>query len=155
MLTLSGNLFDGAHGDGQEERVSALLEARDVRIERIVSLGQKSPPGFWYEEPWAEWVVVLAGSAGLRFEGEADVKVLSEGDYILIPARVKTPRRMDKQGSCDGLACRSLSRNRIEPESCNSITACHSSLGGDFGEWIDIVKDAQHRLRRRERSSRP
>jgi cupin 2 domain-containing protein len=33
--------------------------------------------------------VVLAGSAGLRFEGEADVKVLSEGDYILIPARVK------------------------------------------------------------------
>ena len=33
--------------------------------------------------------MVLAGSAGLRFEGEADVKVLSEGDYILIPARVK------------------------------------------------------------------
>jgi cupin 2 domain-containing protein len=89
MLTLSGNLFDGAHGDGQKERISALLEARDVRIERIVSLGQKSPPGVWYEEPWAEWVVVLAGSAGLRFEGEADVKVLSEGDYILIPARVK------------------------------------------------------------------
>ncbi len=89
MLTLSGNLFDGAHGDVHRERVSALLEARDVRIERIVSLGQKSPPGYWYEAPWAEWVVVLAGSAGLRFEGEAEVKVLSGGDYILIPARVK------------------------------------------------------------------
>jgi cupin 2 domain-containing protein len=42
----------------------------------------------------------LAGSAGLRFEGEAEVKVLSEGDYILIPAHSgarKTPRRMDQQ----------------------------------------------------------
>ncbi len=37
----------------------------------------------------------------------------------------------------------------------DEITACHSSLGGEFGEWIDVVKDAQHRLRRRERSSRP
>ena len=37
----------------------------------------------------------------------------------------------------------------------DEITACHSSLGGEFGDWIDVVKDAQHRLRRRERSSRP
>jgi hypothetical protein len=35
------------------------------------------------------------------------------------------------------------------------ITPCHSSRGGEFGEGIDVVKDAQHRLRRRERSSRP
>jgi hypothetical protein len=32
----------------------------------------------------------------------------------------------------------------------DEITACHSSLGGEFGEGIDVVKDAQHRLRRRE-----
>ncbi len=89
MLMLSGNLFDGAHRDGQQERVSALLETSNLRIERIVSLGQKSPPGFWYNQSWAEFVMVLAGSAGLSFEGEAEVKVLSEGDYILIPARVK------------------------------------------------------------------
>ncbi len=37
----------------------------------------------------------------------------------------------------------------------DEITPCHSSLGGEFGEGIDVVKDAQHRLRRRERSSRP
>jgi hypothetical protein len=24
----------------------------------------------------------------------------------------------------------------------DEITACHSSLGGEFGEWIDVVKDA-------------
>jgi hypothetical protein len=32
----------------------------------------------------------------------------------------------------------------------DEITACHSSFGGEFDEWIDVVKDAQHRLRRRE-----
>jgi hypothetical protein len=37
----------------------------------------------------------------------------------------------------------------------DEITPCHSSLGGEFGEGIDVVKDAQQRLRRRERSSRP
>jgi cupin 2 domain-containing protein len=89
MLASFGNLFDGAPGDVHQEHAACLLEARHVRIERIVSLGQESPPGFWYDQPWAEWVVVLAGAAGLRFEGEAEVKVLSEGDYILIPARAK------------------------------------------------------------------
>src|ERR1700730_12515311 len=24
----------------------------------------------------------------------------------------------------------------------DEITACYSSLGGEFGEWIDVVKDA-------------
>jgi hypothetical protein len=35
------------------------------------------------------------------------------------------------------------------------IAARHSSHGGEFGERIDPVKDAKHRLRRREQSSRP
>ena len=90
MPALFGTLFEAAPEDMREEHVACLVEARHVRIERIVSLGQKSPPGFWYDQRWAEWVVVLAGSAGLRFEGEADVKVLSEGDYIHSGAR-KTP----------------------------------------------------------------
>ncbi|MFZ0494690.1 MAG: cupin domain-containing protein [Methylocella sp.] len=89
MSALSGNLFEAPPEDVREEHVACLVEARHVRIERIVSLGHRSPPGFWYDQPWAEWVVVLAGSAGLRFEGEAEVKVLSTGDYILIPARAK------------------------------------------------------------------
>jgi cupin 2 domain-containing protein len=89
MLASCGNLFEAVPEDMREEHVACLVEARHLKIERIVSMGQESPPGFWYDQPWAEWVVVLAGSAGLRFEDEAEVKVLSEGDYILIPARVK------------------------------------------------------------------
>lgn len=70
----------------RQEHVTGLLEARNVKSERIVSMGQRSPPGVSYDQPWAEWVVVLAGSAGLRFDGEAEAGVLSTGGYVLIPA---------------------------------------------------------------------
>lgn len=89
MLASFGNLFDGAQGDVRQEIVTSLVESPNLKIERIVSLGQQSPPGFWYDQPWAEWVLVLAGSAGLRFEGESEVRVLSPGDHIIIPARLK------------------------------------------------------------------
>jgi cupin 2 domain-containing protein len=42
------------------EIVETLLAAPDLRIERIVSLGQASPDGFWYDQPEAEWVLLLA-----------------------------------------------------------------------------------------------
>ena len=72
-----------------QERVTVLVGTPEVRIERIVSTGQASPPGFWYDQEWAEWVVVLAGSAGLRLEGEASVRHLSPGDHVIIPAHVR------------------------------------------------------------------
>jgi len=57
-----------------------------LRIERIVSNGQASPPDFWYCEPQAEWVLVLSGSARLRFADEDAVRVLRTGDCVDIPA---------------------------------------------------------------------
>jgi cupin 2 domain-containing protein len=89
MLVSCGNLFDAAPGDSRQEVVTSLLETPNLKIERIVSMGQASPPGFWYDQPFAEWVIVLAGSAGLCCEDEAEVRVLSPGDYVLIPARLK------------------------------------------------------------------
>jgi cupin 2 domain-containing protein len=73
----------------RQEIVTSLLDTPNLKIERIVSMGQRSPTGFWYDQPWAEWVIVLAGSAGLCFEDEAEVRVLSPGGYVLIPARLK------------------------------------------------------------------
>ncbi len=64
-------------------------EATGVRIERIVSQAHASPPGFWYDQEKSEWVMVLAGSAGLSFEGSDDVMVLKPGDYVNIPARTR------------------------------------------------------------------
>ena len=55
-----------------------------MRIERIVSHGEASPPGFWYDQAGAEWVVVLVGSAGLLFDGELQELVLRKGDHVFI-----------------------------------------------------------------------
>lgn len=86
MTQAMGNLFSIARHDGTKEQFTELLSAPDVRIERIVSTGQASPPGFWYDQAWAEWVVLLSGSAGLLFEGEPDPRPLVPGDYLHIPA---------------------------------------------------------------------
>jgi cupin 2 domain-containing protein len=89
VLASSGNLFDAAPGDARQEVVASILNTPDLKIERIVSSGQHNPLGFWYDQPWSEWVVLLAGSAALSFEGEAEVRILQPGDYLLIPARQK------------------------------------------------------------------
>jgi cupin 2 domain-containing protein len=64
------------------ERVDTLLTRPGVRIERIVSRGQASPPWFWYDQPEAEWVLVLAGAARLRFADETEARVLAPGDWV-------------------------------------------------------------------------
>jgi cupin 2 domain-containing protein len=89
MLVSFGNLFDRVNSDASQEIITSIVECPNLKIERIISSGQQSPPGFWYDQPWAEWVLVLAGSAGLRFERETEARVLSAGDYVLIPAREK------------------------------------------------------------------
>ena len=68
-----------------------LLQVRrqGARIERIVSTGQSSEAGFWYDQEQVEWVVLLSGSAGLLFDGEAAPRLLRPGDYIEIPPHVR------------------------------------------------------------------
>jgi cupin 2 domain-containing protein len=63
-----------------------LLATSALRLERIVSDGHATPPGEWYDQERDEWVVLLQGGAGLRFEGEDRVLVMQPGDYVLIPA---------------------------------------------------------------------
>src|SRR5215204_3145177 len=55
----------------------------------IVSTGQASPPGFWYDQPLDEWIVVLAGSAGLLVEGEDGPRTLRAGDHVHLPAHCR------------------------------------------------------------------
>ena len=69
-----------------EELVTVLCRAKGLRIERIVSEGQQSPEGFWYDQNRHEWVVVLEGRAALEFEGEPDPVELERGSYLNIPA---------------------------------------------------------------------
>jgi cupin 2 domain-containing protein len=70
------------------ELVSELVRGRHVRVERIVSRGQVSPPGFWYDQDEHELVVVLAGRARLELEGRGEVS-LGPLDWLNIPAHVR------------------------------------------------------------------
>lgn len=80
------NLFDPTPPEITAEIIQVLLAADNFRLERIVSNGQATPPGEWYDQDTQEWVALLSGGAGLRFEDEAEPRVLSPGDYLLIPA---------------------------------------------------------------------
>jgi len=72
----------GARSTGKNEQFSNLLNRPGLRIERIVSTGQCSPDGFWYDQPEGEWVVVLQGQARLRFEDTPEPVRLNPGDFI-------------------------------------------------------------------------
>lgn len=70
-----------------QEVFEVLMEGRKeggFRLERILSCGQVSPDGFWYDQECDEWVLLIQGRARLAFEdGEL---VLGPGDSLLIPA---------------------------------------------------------------------
>ena len=70
-----------------EEQLEILLQdtGQGVRIERILSTGQASPPGFWYDQAQNEWVVLLQGQAELAWD-DGSVMPLQKGDWVFISA---------------------------------------------------------------------
>jgi len=87
---MSANLFDHLPPvTSSDEEFTTLLGEPGLIVQRIVSTGQASPPGFWYEQAWDEWVLLLSGSAELRLAGDAAALQLRPGDYLPIPAGVR------------------------------------------------------------------
>lgn len=84
----SGNIFESIPGDFSEEIFTVLVESKGVKVERIVSTGQSSPPAGWYDQEQNEWVMVLEGEAILTFPEAEDIH-LKAGDYINIQAHRK------------------------------------------------------------------
>ena len=85
---MTGNLFAGLPAAAEAaERLETLLTHPGLRIERIVSTGQASPPGFWYEQEDSEWVLLVNGEALLRFEDETEPRRLHPGDWLYIRAQ--------------------------------------------------------------------
>lgn len=79
------NLLADLPAAGAGEIVETLAAGRNLRIERIVSHGERSPAGFWYDQEEAEFVVLLSGAARLRF-ADGEMHSLAPGDWIDIPA---------------------------------------------------------------------
>ena len=78
------NLFSPVAQADAAEAVDVLLARPGLRLERIVSFGQASPPDFWYDQPEGEWVLLLKGAAVLRFADEAEPRRLMPGDFVEI-----------------------------------------------------------------------
>ncbi len=77
------NLLAGIPVEMTGEVFEEILRTESFRVERIVSRGQVSPPGFWYDQETDEWVLLVAGSATLGFADGRQVD-LKPGDHLLI-----------------------------------------------------------------------
>lgn len=71
-----------------EESFRELLAGSGARVERILSRGAASPPGFWYEQGWDEFVLLVSGAALLAFEDGGERR-LEAGDYAILPAHCR------------------------------------------------------------------
>ena len=83
---MTGNLFNKLPDASRNEIAEIRARGNEVRIERIVSRGQSSPDGFWYDQSEHEWVALLAGSARLELQDPEQCLELTPGDHVLIPA---------------------------------------------------------------------
>ena len=82
------NILTNIPNNLESEVLECLVDAENVQIERIISLGHRSPDTGWFDQETNEWVMVLKGEAVLLFE-EGTTKNLKPGDYLNIPAHTK------------------------------------------------------------------
>jgi cupin 2 domain-containing protein len=80
------NIYSDIPAELRDELVEVLSENPDLRIERIVSRGHRSPDGFWYDQEKNEFVLLVTGEAELIFEEEDESVHMEAGDYLVIPA---------------------------------------------------------------------
>ena len=68
--------------------LEVLAHGHNSRVERIVSTGQTTPEGQWYDQEQDEWVALLSGNAELTWKDGEKTK-LKAGDWLLIPAHAR------------------------------------------------------------------
>ena len=102
------NLFDNDFQKGNDEIVEILGRGNNFKLEKIISTGQISPEGFWYDQEQDELVFLLEGNSILSVKDEYNIQKkidLKKGDYLLIKAHLK--HRVDytsKEPPCIWLA---------------------------------------------------
>ncbi len=67
------------------ELLEELIPDQGILIERIISSGQASPAGEWYDQDRDEWVVLLQGIAQIVWEDGRQQQLIA-GDWLMIPA---------------------------------------------------------------------
>jgi cupin 2 domain-containing protein len=88
-LNIMNNIFDiPTYKNNTEEIVDLIEKNRIIKIERIISFGQKTPDNVWLCEKNEEWVILLKGKSLIIFENGLKYS-LHKGDYISINANTK------------------------------------------------------------------
>ncbi|MBZ8179472.1 cupin domain-containing protein [Oscillatoria salina] len=82
------NIFSLPNQLVESEIFEPLLASENILIERIVSTGQVTPEGEWYNQEKDEWVVLLQGEAKLSYADGSSL-ILQAGDYVFLPAHEK------------------------------------------------------------------
>jgi cupin 2 domain-containing protein len=81
------NIFTQIIVDKKEERFFEIFKNETIKVEKIVSNGQKSHENFWYDQEKSEFILLLEGFAILEFENrEVELK---KGDCLNIKAMEK------------------------------------------------------------------
>jgi cupin 2 domain-containing protein len=82
------SIFDiPAEQNFKEEFFETLFASKNIRIEKIISKGNVTPKGRWLKQRQGEWVVLLQGSAELKYE-DGSIR-LKKGDSLFIPSNKK------------------------------------------------------------------
>ncbi len=84
-----GNLLEGLPVEAPDELVDRLASGGGAWVERIVSTGQSSPEGFWYDQDEDELVLLVRGAAALEIDGRDEPVEMGPGDWILLPAHCR------------------------------------------------------------------
>lgn len=82
------SLLPPVSASARQEVLNTLLQMPGFRLEQIVSNGEASAEGFWYNQNEPEWVLLMRGEAVLEFEKQ-EALALKAGDSLLIPAHCK------------------------------------------------------------------
>ncbi|MEK6888897.1 MAG: cupin domain-containing protein [Nanoarchaeota archaeon] len=95
-----GNIFSKEPSDKSKEIFETIIQSKNCKIERIISHGQETTKGKWYNQEENEFVIVLKGNAKILFENKETI-ALKEGDYIDIPKNIKhrVEETSDKEGT--------------------------------------------------------
>lgn len=87
---MKNNIFATPNLPLTEELFEPILTTSGLLIERIVSMGQITPPNEWYNQDNDEWVMLVQGNARLLFDHDkGETLNLIAGDYVLIPKNRK------------------------------------------------------------------
>jgi cupin 2 domain-containing protein len=82
------NIYELSQEVSQLEKSEQIISGKNIQIERIISTGQTTPTGQWYDQELDEWVILLQGEAELSYADDTRIR-LKAGDYLLIPTHTK------------------------------------------------------------------